>query len=109
MASQGDDDLQASTTEGFKVGEKKTVEEYAKLGKWDNGRRGQLQYMVYGLWSMLSPCVSKASPSSHLFAFVHSQIDSHQRLSSALGQSLLDQSDIISKKRFLSKFHTLCF
>lgn len=33
MASQVDDDLQASTTEGFKVGEKKTVEEYAKLGE----------------------------------------------------------------------------
>ena len=33
MASQGDDDLQASKTEGFKVGEKKTVEEYAKLGE----------------------------------------------------------------------------
>jgi muconolactone delta-isomerase len=47
MANQGDDDLQASTTEGFKVGEKKTVEEYAKLGKWDNWGRNQLQYMVY--------------------------------------------------------------
>lgn len=33
MANQGEDDLQASTTEGFKVGEKKTVEEYAKLGE----------------------------------------------------------------------------
>ena len=33
MASQGEDDLQASTTEGFRVGEKKTVEEYAKLGE----------------------------------------------------------------------------
>jgi len=33
MSSSADDDLQASTTEGFKVGEKKTVEEYAKLGK----------------------------------------------------------------------------
>ena len=32
MASQ-DDDLQASTTEGYKIGEKKTVEEYAKLGR----------------------------------------------------------------------------
>ena len=36
MASSADDDLQASTTEGFKVGEKKTVEEYAKLGEWSN-------------------------------------------------------------------------
>ncbi|CAD6563955.1 MAG: hypothetical protein ASARMPRED_002584 [Alectoria sarmentosa] len=35
MASQGEDDLQASTTEGFKVGEKKTVEEYAKLDQND--------------------------------------------------------------------------
>ncbi len=32
MASQGDEDLVASKTDGFKVGEKKTVEEYAKLG-----------------------------------------------------------------------------
>lgn len=35
MASQGEDDLQASKTEGFKVGEKKTVEEYAKLDQND--------------------------------------------------------------------------
>jgi hypothetical protein len=34
MATHGEDDLQASTTEGFKVGEKKTVQEYAKLGMW---------------------------------------------------------------------------
>ena len=33
MASNADDDLVASKTEGFKVGEKKTVEEYAKLGE----------------------------------------------------------------------------
>ena len=33
MASQGEDDLIASKTEGYKVGEKKTVEEYAKLGE----------------------------------------------------------------------------
>ena len=32
MASQAEDDLQASKTEGFKVGEKKTLDEYAKLG-----------------------------------------------------------------------------
>jgi len=35
MASQGDDDLVASKTEGYKVGEKKTVEEYAKLDQND--------------------------------------------------------------------------
>ncbi|CAF9918020.1 hypothetical protein IMSHALPRED_003829 [Imshaugia aleurites] len=35
MSGQGEDDLQASTTEGFKVGEKKTVEEYAKLDQND--------------------------------------------------------------------------
>lgn len=35
MPGQGEDDLQASTTEGFKVGEKKTVEEYAKLDQND--------------------------------------------------------------------------
>lgn len=33
MASH-DDELVASKTEGFKVGEKKTVEEYAKLGRY---------------------------------------------------------------------------
>jgi len=33
MASHGDDDLVASKTEGYKIGEKKTVEEYAKLGR----------------------------------------------------------------------------
>ena len=33
MTSQGDEDLVATKTDGFKVGEKKTVEEYAKLGK----------------------------------------------------------------------------
>lgn len=52
MASAGDEELAASKTDGFKVGEKKTVEEYAKLGKplisihklshgsckWNNGR-----------------------------------------------------------------------
>lgn len=32
MASN-EDDLQASKTEGYKLGEKKTVEEYAKLGR----------------------------------------------------------------------------
>ncbi|MCJ1335394.1 hypothetical protein MMC09_000663 [Bachmanniomyces sp. S44760] len=35
MASQGEDDLVASKTEGFKVGEKKTVEEYAQLDQND--------------------------------------------------------------------------
>lgn len=28
-----EDDLTATKTEGFKVGEKKTIEEYTKLGK----------------------------------------------------------------------------
>jgi Rho GDP-dissociation inhibitor len=32
MASRGEDDLAPSKTEGFKVGEKKTLDEYAKLG-----------------------------------------------------------------------------
>ena len=34
MASQGEDDLVASKTEGYKPGEKKTMDEYAKLGGW---------------------------------------------------------------------------
>lgn len=33
MASHGEDDLVATTTAGFKVGEKKTLEEYTKLGE----------------------------------------------------------------------------
>ncbi len=33
MASQAQDELAPSTTEGFKVGEKKTVEEYTQLGE----------------------------------------------------------------------------
>ena len=33
MASHADDDLTASKTEGYKAGEKKTVAEYAKLGR----------------------------------------------------------------------------
>ena len=33
MASQGaEDDLAASKTEGYKIGEKKTLDEYTKLG-----------------------------------------------------------------------------
>lgn len=32
MASRHEDDLAPSKTEGFKVGEKKTLDEYAKLG-----------------------------------------------------------------------------
>ncbi|MCJ1225033.1 hypothetical protein MMC12_001682 [Toensbergia leucococca] len=35
MASAAEDDLVASKTDGFKVGEKKTVEEYAKLDQND--------------------------------------------------------------------------
>ena len=46
MASHGDDDLVASKTEGYKVGEKKTVEEYAKLGRFpsQNDRGGYRGY-----------------------------------------------------------------
>lgn len=33
MASHGDDDLVASKTAGFKVGEKKTVAQYTELGE----------------------------------------------------------------------------
>ena len=32
MASHGDDELAAEQTEGFKVGEQKTIDEYQKLG-----------------------------------------------------------------------------
>jgi len=33
MADQHDDDLAASKTQGFKVGEKKTLQEYQELGE----------------------------------------------------------------------------
>ncbi len=36
MASKEEDELAPTTVDGFKVGEKKTVEEYAKLGKCRN-------------------------------------------------------------------------
>ncbi|KAI9837196.1 MAG: hypothetical protein M1837_003098 [Sclerophora amabilis] len=39
MASHGEDELAPSKTEGFKVGEKKTVEEYAKLDQNDDSLR----------------------------------------------------------------------
>lgn len=42
MAHQGDEDLVASKTEGFKLGDKKTVEEYAKLGESPNSTIGRL-------------------------------------------------------------------
>lgn len=35
------DDLHAEQTEGFKVGEKKTIDEYQKLGTWQPPSRGQ--------------------------------------------------------------------
>lgn len=34
MADRHDDDLAASKTEGFKVGEKKTLQEYQELGEY---------------------------------------------------------------------------
>lgn len=33
MATNADDDLAPSTTEGFKLSDKKTVDEYKKLGR----------------------------------------------------------------------------
>jgi len=38
MAGDHDDDLTAERTEGFKVGEKKTMEEYHQLGAWPDSR-----------------------------------------------------------------------
>jgi hypothetical protein len=34
MASHADDELKASTTEGYKAGEKKTLDEYKNLGEY---------------------------------------------------------------------------
>lgn len=34
MADHHDDELASTTTEGFKVGEKKTLDEYNQLGTW---------------------------------------------------------------------------
>jgi Rho GDP-dissociation inhibitor len=35
MASNGDQDLLPEQTEGFKVGEKKTIDEYKNMGKFN--------------------------------------------------------------------------
>lgn len=51
MAEHHDDDLVASKTEGFKVGEKKTLEEYKNLGK------GQIFPCVENGWRL---CTSMA-------------------------------------------------
>lgn len=49
MASAADEDLAASKTDGFKVGEKKTVEEYAKLGKLvQSHTHTVVHYVVFG-------------------------------------------------------------
>jgi hypothetical protein len=34
MVDNHEDDLAATQTEGFKVGEKKTIDEYNQLGEW---------------------------------------------------------------------------
>lgn len=57
MPTQGEDDLQASTTEGFKVGEKKTVEEYAKLGECM-----KLRFSTTDPSSALTPALTTVAP-----------------------------------------------
>lgn len=53
-SSSADDDLVASKTEGFKVGEKKTVEEYAKLGM---SGISQYSYSLIRLSASHCPCI----------------------------------------------------
>ena len=57
MASQADDDLVASKTEGYKPGEKKTIDEYAKLGMW--GIKPSLSF--HALFEFLHMCNIKIS------------------------------------------------
>ena len=57
MASQADDDLVASKTEGYKPGEKKTIDEYAKLGMWET--KPSLSF--HALFEFLHMCRMKIS------------------------------------------------
>ena len=51
------DDLNAEKTPGFKVGEKKTVDEYQKLGKRSHSRgRGMSDERKHGRASTCSMC-----------------------------------------------------
>lgn len=54
MADEHHDDLVASKTEGFKVGEKKTLEEYNKLGMIGHF---SLRLLIFGKLFFLSICI----------------------------------------------------
>lgn len=49
MADQQDNDLLPETTDGFKVGEKKTLDEYSKMGMFGNHFHSNLQHLFYSL------------------------------------------------------------
>ena len=56
-SSHHDDDLGVEKTEGFKVGEKKTVEEYLKTGKDAYIRLNLSTYFrIYVAFTEISPC-----------------------------------------------------
>ena len=58
-SSHHDDDLGVEKTEGFKVGEKKTVEEYLKTGKEEYIRCNLSAYSrIYLVFLHLSPFLS---------------------------------------------------
>lgn len=72
MESQGEEDLAPEQTTGYKAGEKKTLEEYQKLGEWLDKCGGAQQslprYPGYGpgaTWSE-QPSVSPAGPLNSL-------------------------------------------
>lgn len=52
--SDHDDDLVASKTEGFKLGEKKTIEEYTKLGMLPHRCMYSAADLVYTQTRMMS-------------------------------------------------------
>lgn len=49
MTDQQDNDLLPETTDGFKVGEKKTLDEYSKMGMSENHFHSNLQHQFYSL------------------------------------------------------------
>ena len=65
MATQGEDDLVASKTEGFKVGEKKTVEEYAKLGKTVVGFINRVYFMK--MRNLLKSTIQSSKYANYLY------------------------------------------
>ena len=48
MTSKPEDDLEPESTEGFKVGEKKTIDEYQKLGRYSQQKASMQPISIFG-------------------------------------------------------------